>query len=238
MSFDREHQSDIFFTAATKQTDNNGAFKYDYTGYRMSFQPVSSYTAYSEDNEKVAVVATTTSLSLIWYQVPTEGGSGVAGQLVLSGSDSGVAYLNQAAILSAFNATTSTAPFDLVFNGVKMTVYIKIDPYYLNQGWTVQQCYNQGYWSIMVTSLSVDSSAYLGTDNSKNPMDLIDTVIDFFTFNLDDYNMSPGIEMICYLLFVIPFYLGLIVLCLDYAYLWILVGILAAIQSAGSWWPF
>ena len=215
VSFDKTKQSDIFFTEGSKQEDKNGHFKFDFTGYRFAFQPISNYTAQNEDNQRIPVIATTTSLSLIWYQVPTQGGSGVAGQLILSGSDSGVAYINEARLLSAFHASTSTASFDMVFNGVKMTIYIKIDPYYLYQGWTVAQCYAEGYWSIMVTSLSVDYTAYTGTDNADNPMAIFETMIDLLTFNLDDYDFSPAIEWICYIVFIAPLYVGLIALCLD-----------------------
>lgn len=236
VNFDITKKSDIFFVESSRQEDALGHFKYDYTGYRMAFQPISGYKTMTQDGEIVPVVATTTSLSLVWYQ--TAGQSGISGNLVLSGNSSGVAYINAQRVVSAFNSNTSTAPFDLVFNGVKMTVYIKIDPIYTNQGWTVQQCYDAGYWSIMVTSLSVDSSAYTGTDNADNPMQILETVWDIFTFNLSDYNMSDWLETLCYIIVCVPLYIGLIVLCLSYQYLWILVGALAVIQSLGSWWPF
>ena len=236
VNFDVLKKSDIFFVESSKQEDLQGHFKYDFTGYRMSFQPISGYKTLDQDGNVVPIVATTTSLSLIWYQ--TAGQSGISGNLVLSGNSSGVAYINSQRVLSAFDANTSTAAFDLVFNGVKMTVYIKIDPVYTNQGWTVQQCYDGGYWSIMVTSLSVDSSAYTGTDNSNNPMQILETLWDLFTFNLGDYDLSPMMENLCYLCFAIPLYIDLLVLCLSYQYLWILVGLLAAFQALGSWWPF
>ena len=208
----------------------------------MAFAPVSNYTASSEDGESIPVVATTTSLSLVWYQLPTQNGGGISGQLILSGSSSGVAYLNALRIYSAFDSNSYTAPFDLVFNGVKMTVYIKLSPVHLNNGWTVQDCFNAGYWSIMVTSLSVDSTAYTGTDNADNPAAIFETMIGLLTFDLSDYDLSPGLEAVCYILFIAPLYIGLIVLCLDNYPLLILVGLLAAIQavaSAGSgWWPF
>ena len=238
VNFDKMKKSDIFFTEATKKTDNQGNFKFDFTGYRMAFAPISNYNVQDQDGNVKPVIATTTSLSLIWYQVAGGAQSGVSGNLILSGNQSGIAYLNAASILSAFDSNTSTAPFDLVFNGVKMTVYIKIDPVYLNQGWTVQQCYNEGFWSIMVTSMSVDSSAYLGTDKSTNPMDLIQTMIDLLTFNMDDYNMAPWLQYLCSFLFIAPLYIGLIALCLEYSYLWVLVGILATLQAVGKFWPF
>ena len=237
VSFDRNYTSDIFFVESSKQTDAAGHFKFDYTGYRMAFQPISGYNTVDQDGNVVPVVATTTSLSLIWYQIAGGYQSGVSGNLVLSGSSSGVAYLNASTILSAFNNNTSSASFNLVFNNVPMTIIIKIDPVMLSSGWDVKSCYDAGYWSIMVTSMSVDSSAYLGTDSSTNPMEILQTVWDLLTFNLSDYNISPVMQTLCYLLYIIPLYIGLISLCLEYAYLWIAVGLLAAIQALGSWLP-
>lgn len=229
VSFDVNKKSNIFFTEANRTETADGYFYYDYDGYRMAFQPISNYTTLDADGNRVPVIATTTSLSLVWYQFYQQ--SGLTGQLILSGSSSGIAYLNSAQIVSAFNSNTSTASFDMVFNGISMNVIIKLDPYYLSNGWTVQQCYDQGYWSIMVTSLSADASAYTGTDFSMNPLKLLETMMDLFTFNTDKYNMSPTMGYLCSVLFAIPMYAFLITLCLDHAYLWILVGLLAAVQG-------
>jgi len=233
VSFDAFHKSDIFFIESTREEDANGHFKYDYSGYRMAFQPISSYTAQDQDGNKIPVVATTTSLSLVWYEYVT-GQSGVSGQLVLSGSNGGIAYLNAAQIMAAFNANTSTAAFDLVFNGVKMTVYIKLDVMYLSAGDSIEKCYNEGHWSIMVTSLSVDSNAYTGTDNAINPMKMLDTMIDLLTFNLDDYNISPWLAQVISIVYIAPLYIALISLLLDKEYLWILMGIMAAVQALSA----
>ena len=239
VSFDKLQTSDIFFVESSKQEDAAGHFTYDYTGYRMAFQPISGYNTIDQDGNTVPVVATTTSLSLIWYKIAGGYQSGVSGNLVLSGSSSGVAYLNASRIISAFNNNTSSASFDLVFNNVPMTVIIKIDPVMLSSGWTIEQCYNEGYWSIMVTSMSVDSSAYLGTDNSMNPMQILQTAWDIFTFNLGDYNISPLMQGLCYFFFIAPLYIALIVVGLEYGIeIWIGMGVLAAIQALGSFWPF
>jgi len=232
VNFDKDHMSSIFFMESSRTETDDGFFYYDYDGYRLSFQPINSYTAVDADGNSKPIIATTTSLSLIWYQYYTQ--SGVAGQLVLSGSSGGLAYLNAAQILQAFSHTTNTAAFDMVFNGITMTVYIKIDPMYLSSGYTVEDCYNAGWWSILVTSLAADSSAYTGTDFSLNPSRMLDTVIDLFTFNYADYNMSGWIGAICSLLISLPFYAALIAICLDHAYLWIAVGMLGAVQALAS----
>lgn len=229
VNFDIQQRSNIFFTETNKTVNDDGTFYYQYTGYRMAFQPISNYTVLDSDGNRIPVIATTTSCSLIWYQWYTQ--TGVAGALVLSGNSGGTSYINGAQIVSAFNNLTSSATFKMVFNGgVVIDVHIRIDPYYLDTH-TVQECYDMGYWSIMITSESADADAYVGTDYSLNPIKILTTMIDLLTFNYQDYNLSAVMGAICSILFVLPLYAGLITLCLAHAELWILVGILAAIQS-------
>lgn len=229
VNFDVAQKSNIFFTESNK-TMMGDSFYYQYSGYRLAFQPISSYTTLDSNGDKVPVVATTTSLSLVWYQWYTQ--SGITGQLILSGSSGGVSYINGANIVSAFNSATKSATFTMVFNGgIEMNIIIRLDPMYLSQ-MTVQDCYDNGFWSIMVTSQSTDADAYTGTDYSLNPMKVLDTAIALFTFDYSQYNLSQEMGVICSILFTMFLYAGLIALCLDNAYLWILVGIMAAIQSA------
>jgi hypothetical protein len=236
VNFEVLQKSDIFFTESSRTETTDGHFYYDYSGYRLAFQPISNYTAVDSDGNRIPVIATTTSLSLVWYEYLSQ--SGITGQLVLSGSNGGIAYLNAANILSAFNSSTNTAAFPLVFNGVELTVYIKIDPMKTSNGYDIEQCYNLGYWSIMVTSLSADADAYTGTDSAVNPMKMLQTMIDILTFNLDDYSVSSWMAVLVSVIYVVPLYAGLITLCLEHSYLWIMVGILAAVQAIGSIWPF
>ena len=229
VNFDTQHKSDIFFSEANKTVNDDGSFFYYYSGYRMAFQPISSYTTLDKNGDRVPVIATTTSCSLIWYRWYTS--SGVAGALVLSGNQGGTAMINSGQIISAFNQVTSTATFKLVFNGgIELDAHIRIDPMYLETK-TVQECYDEGFWSIMITSESADADAYTGTDFSANPMKVLDTAIDLFTFNYDDYNFEPWLGILLSILFVLPLYAMLITLCLDNAYLWILMGIMTAVQS-------
>jgi len=236
VNFDTQQKSDIFFVESSREETKDGHFYYEYNGYRYAFQPISNYTAKDQDGNSVPIIATTTSLSLVWYQYLDQ--SGVTGQIVLSGSNGGIAYLNAATILSKFNNSTNAAEFEMVFNGVVMNIWIKIDPMATSSGMTVEQAYNDGRWSIMVTSLSTDSSAYTGTDWSSNPMQLFETMVDLLTFNMDNYNMPDWLGVLCSLIFVAPLYAALITLCLSNAYLWVLVGLLTAIQAIGSIWPF
>ena len=240
--FDSNQKSNIFFTSAGKHnasgdkfdaTVGDKQFYYEYTGYRYAFQPTSDSWTSDGDGNKIQITATTTSLSLIWYEYYTQ--SGISGQLVLTGSDSGVAYINGDQIVKAFDSTTNTARFLMTFNGgVQMGIYVKLDPYYLSQGYTVKQCYDYGYWSIMVTSLSTDSKAYTGTDFSLNIFDIFTTLIKLMTFNYTDFAMSDMMGAICSFVIVIPLYAGLIALALGSWQAMIITGILAVIETVAT----
>lgn len=240
--FDSAQKSNIFFTSAGKHNSSGGAFDstvgddkfyYEFTGYRYAFQPLSNIWAVDGDGNRIQVVATTTSLSLIWYQYYTQ--SGISGQLVLTGSDSGVAYINGDQIVKKFNSTTNTARFPMTFNGgVQMFVTIKLDPHYLSQGVTVKDCYDFGYWSIMVTSLSTDTNAYTGTDFSLDIEKIFTTIIDLMTFNYTKYGMSDMMGAICSFIIIIPLYAGLIALALSSWEALIITGIFLVIQSLAT----
>lgn len=240
--FDTEYKSDIFFSTSLKYNqngeryDNNSSngkepFYYEFTGYRYAFQPLADQYTVDADGNKMEVTATTSSLSLIWFAYYRS--DGLSGQLVISGNDSGVSYLTSDQIIRAFDSTTSTARFDMTFNGgVQMGIYIKIDPYELANGRSVEDCYNLGYWSVMVTSLSTSVDAYTGTDFTLNIFNIFDTIIKLMTFDYSALNMSPLMGLICSFIVVIPLYAGLIALALGSWQAMAMVGILATIQSA------
>lgn len=229
VTMDVEQQSYIFFTTSGKTVDESGYYYYEYSGYRYAFQPIADYVGVDSSGNATEVTATTTSLSLIWYNY--YGSSGISGQLVLSGSDSGVAYITADQIVSAFDSSISTAKFNMVFNGVNMNVYIRIDPYALANGSSVEECYNLGYWSIMVTSLTTDASSYTSTSNSFSVAAIFDTIIDLFTFNAEDLGIDGIMGTICSLVVVVPLYAALLSIGMSFYPVLILAGILAAIQS-------
>lgn len=234
VSFDPTKKSPIFFTNSMKN-ERDGYFYYNYEGYRMSFQPTSSYRTQNADGDTIDVVANTTSLSLIWYQYYTSSQSGISGQLIVSSQDFNVAYLTASQILQAFNSTTSTAKFVLNFSGIPVNLYIRIDPVQLANLGSVQQCYDLGYWSVMVTSLSTDSSAYTQSDNALNPYNIFETIVNLLTFNYADFGISDNLGLLCSLMIVVPFYAGLIAICIGGGIEMILgVALVAAIQGIAT----
>lgn len=225
VAMDTAQKSDIFFTPSGKRESGENWY-YEYNGFRYSFQPLSDYYYKNTDGDIMKTTASTTSLSLIWYDF--YGNSGISGQLVLSGSDSGVSYLTSSEIVSAFNSANNMAKFRMTFNGNDMNVYIKIKNEYTSAGYSVAECFDMGYWEIMVSSISTSVETYLSTDYSMNVSAVWETMVDLFTFNMDDYNMSPDMQMICSVTISAVLYAALIAL---FPEIWPIVLIAGVVQA-------
>lgn len=242
VAMDVNQKSDIFFTPSGKRTSGENWY-YEYTGYRYAFQPTANYMYKNQDGDIVKATTSNTSLSLIWYDY--YGSSGISGQLVLSGSDSGVAYLTSSEIVSAFNSANNLAKFKMTFNGNDMNVYIKIKNEYTSAGFSVAECFDLGYWEIMITSISTDINTYISTDYSLNIYNIWDTFVDLFTFHMEDYNLSPEMQLLASITISVVLYAALLSLGMTSLPVLILAGIVALIQtlSFGGFeipdlWPF
>lgn len=223
-------KSTIFFTAQNKNTYSNG-FTYEYTGYRYSFQPIASYTSEDADGNQVPIVASSSSLSLIWYQFASS--SGIAGQLIVSGSDNSVSYVNATQIVNSFNSTSSTSTIPMTFNGVQMNLVFRLNPYYLGLGYSVEECYNQGFWEIMVYGTSVDSTSYINSaDYSFNVWEIFETLVDLLTFNTEKYGLTGITGTFASLAVSVPLYAMLIAIGVSFYPVLIIAGLLAVVQSA------
>ena len=234
VAMDVAQKSDIFFTPSGKRVSGENWY-YEFNGLRYSFQPLSDYYYKNTNGDIMKTTASNTSLSLIWYSFYDEGvsqgggnSSGISGQLVLSGSDSGVAYLTASEIVSAFNSANNMAKFRMTFNGNDMNVYIKIKNEYTSIGYSVAECFDMGYWEIMVSSISTSVETYLSTDYSMNVSAVWETMVDLFTFNMSDYNMSPDMQMICSVTISAVMYAALIAL---FPEIWPIVLIAGVVQA-------
>ena len=237
VSLDVEQKSNIFFSPAGKHTEGN-RFYYEYSGYRYAFGPVSSYLGVDDNGDRIELNRNSSTCSIIWYSYYNVA-EGIAGQMVVSlGDDRGTAYITADTIIQSFNSANNTARHVLQFNGIKLNMYIRLDSYYLSSGWSIKDCFDAGYWAIMITSDSADTTAYTATDYALNPQNIFSTMVDLLTFNLDSYGFSPFLAMVCSLIVVVPFYVGLLVISWGNYPMLILEGILLAIQAittAGSW---
>lgn len=227
-------KSSIFFTTQNKHDYTNG-FTYDYTGYRYSFQPISSYTGENANGDQIPIVASSSSLSLIWYQFNQQNNSGIAGQLIISGSDNSVSYVNSTQIVQSFNGTTSTSTIPMTFNGVQMNLVFKLNPYYISLGYSVEECYNLGLWEIMVYGTSVDSNSYINAaDYSFNVWEIFETLVDLLTFNTDKYGLTGVTGTFASLAVTVPLYAMLVAIGVGFYPVLIAAGALAVFQAAQS----
>ena len=242
VAMDVNQKSDIFFTPSGKRVSGENWF-YEYDGFRYSFQPLSDYLYKNSDGEIMKTTASSTSLSMIWYDF--YGSQGLSGQLTLSGSDSGVAYLTASDIVSAFNSANNMAKFKMTFNGNDMNVYIKIKNEYTSAGYSVAECFDMGYWEIMVTSISTNVNTYISTDYAMNVYNIWDTFVDLFTFDMEKYNLSPEMQLVASVTLSVVLYAALLSLGLTCYPILIFAGIVAIIQTIASTgiefpdlWPF
>lgn len=233
--FDVNHKSNIFFSSNNVVQTADG-FYYEFDGWRYVWQPILSHQTYDADGNIINVVPNQTSLSLIWYDF--YGNSGLSGNLIISGNAPGdVAYLSSAMIVSAFDSNTSTSKFVMTFNGVSMNIYIRLDASKLSAGLTVEQCYNLGYWSVMVSSMSVDTDSVISSDYEFNPFTVFQTMIDLLTFKMEDYGISGIAGSVCGVIIVMPLFIGLIVIGMNNYPVLIFAGIYSVI-TAWNWGIF
>lgn len=237
VTMDNDHKSDVFFTPAGKVVTDSGYY-YEYSGYRYAFAPLREYQAYIGGQE-TTIKPNSSSLSLIWYQYSSY--SGIAGQLTISGSDSGLSYLTSQDILRAFNQATYSSTFDMTFNNVAMHLTIRLDAVRMTT-MDVETCYNNGYWSVFVTSDAIASSSINDASYDFNADNIFHTLIKLFMFDItDDYDIDGWLGIVASLLVSMPLYAALIVIALDHYIVLIGVALLAVIQglaSTFSRWPF
>lgn len=249
VSMDSNHPSTIFFTPSSKQ-EINGHYYYNFNGYRYSFSPLRVF-GLNVDGNMTMIQPNSTSLNLIWYQYATN--SGIAGQLAINQQDQGVSYLSASDIVRAYNPNIYSATFDMTFgSGIPMHLTIRLDPYMMSQGdmngniMSVEQAYNAGYWSVIVSSDAVATSSIQDTSYDLSLDNIFETLINLFTFRITEQYDIPGWEGTIASLFVtMPLYAVLLAVCISNYYLLILValmgviqGLVSGLQSVGDWWPF
>lgn len=246
VTMDWQHPSTIFFTTSDRH-EVNGHYYYSYTGYRYSFSPLREFGMNINGNI-TQIQPNSTSLNLIWYKYATN--NGIAGQLAINSQDQSVSYLSASDIVRNYNAEVYSSTFDMVFGaGITMHLTIRLDPYILSNAsepMSVEQCFNAGYWSVIVSSDAVASSSIQDSSYDFSLDNIFDTLKNLFTFKITEKYDIPGWEgILASLLITMPLYAVLIAVCLSNYYLLILVALLGVIQmiasglqSVGNWWPF
>lgn len=237
VTMDVHQQSNQFFTIGNKQKLENGTFYYNFTGYRYCFQSLSDYYY----DKSTPITHTDTSLSLIWYNYTND--SGLSGQLVLTGSDSGLAYITAKQITDAFSSMNYTAKFQMEFNSILMNIYIKINPYAVTHGLTIEECYSLGYWSILVTSPATSLDGGLAKTKpfeAFDPNKVFDITIRLLTWNTAEYGLTGVAGTIASTIFSMSMYTSLIAVGMVFWPVLLIAGLLATFQisSIADLWPW
>lgn len=243
---DTAHTSDTFFTAQdSSRVDFNGHYYYGYSGWRYAFSPLHSYSATNGDGTVYDVKSNSSSLSLIYYQYNSI--DGIAGQLSLSGSDNGLSYLSGADIVRAYEGINFTATFDMKFNSIPMHIQIRLNPTAIASGMSVEDCWNGGYWSVMVYG-DKDVEDYVGglyggNNDDHSIENIFNVFVDLFSFRISDhYEIDGWVGTLASMTFSLAFYATLLAIGVSNPYMWMIIAIVGLFQTlltvGTGWWPF
>ena len=182
---------------------------WNYTGYRYEFDPMLPFK-YGEDAEQSAVDG---KLSIVWYK--NKEMDGVSGGLVIYGSDNVLlANIEAADIVANYNtlsAYSSRYRFD--FMGADIYLNVRFDPTVVNDSMDLQSAWNNGDWSIAITSPS--AGTFLDVKNSTSFTstlgNIVSTFQDIFTFDLP--NLEGYWSLILWVLVSFPAELAFLFFC-------------------------
>lgn len=150
-----------------------------------------------------------------------------------------MSYITANDIIRAFNDTNLTSTFDMVFNSCQMHIIIRLDPYvYGLLNGNIEDIYNNGYFSVMVYSDAIAES--MTSQNYEFSVDNVgSTLINILTFRLDtQYDIDGWMALVVSLLLTMPLYLALIAIAFTEPQVWILLAIMALVQTIGALWPW
>lgn len=243
VTMDNAHKSDTFFTTSNR-TEVDGHYYYGYTGYRYSFSPLHSYQSTNGDGTTLDVSSDSSSLSLIWYQYNSL--SGIAGQLSISGTDGGVSYLTSADIIQKYEGVNFTATFDMRFAQMPMHLQIRLNPAAIAAGLSVEECWDGGYWSVLVygdRDLEDYVGGVFGGTSDFSLENMFEVFTDLFSFRLaDHYDIDGWVGILASLVFSLAFYAVLLSIAVANPYMWAVIAVVGLLQGltslGGDWWPF
>lgn len=201
---------------------------FDFTGLMYHFDPY--YRIDTSNNYNVDVNSDMGSFNIVWYDGAY--GSGISGGLIIQSDSSNALIANYSSTEIIANANTSSnyaTKYLLDFDGVQqVNMYIMFDTPVIATGYSLQEAWDAGYWSIAFVSPSADG--LLDTFNSKSLSNslgsLLDTYIAIFTFNMP--NVPVMWEMVLWVICVIPLDLALILYLSRFGQWGLLGGIVAA----------
>lgn len=190
-----------FFTTTTNEVDYP---TWQHTGYRYVLQPMLPF----KDNTSSSVDG---SLSLVWYKSPN-GSQGISGGLVIYGHDRTIISNYSATdIISDYNTSSGySTKYNFTFDGIPLNLNIRFDPEVINGSASLEEAWDNGAWSIAITSVSAgnfldlqDSSSFTTSLGS-----IVNTFINIYKFDIPNVN-NPLYNVLLWLFCVFPAELAL-----------------------------
>lgn len=186
------------------------ASAWNFTGYRYSFDPTLPFRS-TEESGQVSTVDG--ELSLVWYTY--NGQEGLSGGLEIYGGRVLLASYSAADIVSEYNTASGYASvYDFDFQGTHLKLSIRFDPTVTEAGTPLMQAWQEGDWSMAVSSVSAGnffditgSASFSATAGS-----MIETFTKIFTFDLQTGN--PLIDYVLWLMVGLPMLMAMLCIAL------------------------
>ena len=190
-----------YYTTTTNDVDYP---TWQHTGYRYVLKPMLPF----KDDTPSSVDG---SLSLVWYKSPN-GSQGISGGLVIYGKDRTIISNYSATdIISDYNTSSGYATkYNFVFDGIPLNLNIRFDPEVINGGSSLEEAWDDGAWSIAITSVSAGNFLDLQNSSSFTTSlgSMVDTFINIYKFDVPNVN-NPLYNVLLWLFCVFPAELAL-----------------------------
>lgn len=189
-------------------TVSGSANNWNYTGYRYTFDPVLPFNDQASTKDG--------RLSLVWYQIPDD--TGLSGALeIYADKDHEQIKLGRISATDIINTFRSSEGyvqvFDFNFEGTHLNLTIRFDPTVYSSYNTLQAAWDDGAWSMAISSASAGNFFDIENSNAFNVTagSALDTFIQIYTF---EYPHSPiqdsWFEVIMWLLVGLPMTMGML----------------------------
>lgn len=189
------------------EVTSGAANNWNYTGYRYVFDPVLPFSsdASSKDGR----------LSVVWYQIPND--TGLSGALEIYAASSNqnqirLGSISASEIITAFRSSAGYVQvFDFNFEGTHLNLTIQFDPTVYNNYGTLQAAWDDGAWSMAISTASAGNFFDVDNSNAFNVTagSMLDTFISIYTFDYPHFE-NTWVEFIMWMLIGLPMSLGLL----------------------------
>lgn len=179
---------------------SGSANNWNYTGYRYTFDPVLPFSSQASTKDG--------RLSLVWYQIPND--TGLSGALEIYADKDHeqikLGSISASDIINTFRSSEGYVHvFDFDFEGTHLNLTIRFDPTVYTSYSSLQAAWDDGAWSIAISSASAGNFFDIENSNAFNVTagSALDTFVQIYTFDYPHFE-DTWIEVIMWLLVGLP----------------------------------